>query len=152
MVFFVLSVQARFSCLHATSQFFFTVEAFFDRPPSRHPPQIIQHRSTEYTYGRTTTAFSFPLLVSYLPLSTTIGEFRDMLAVVLRRFVLPRDAARKVRTDTKYGCPINALWHEPTSAPFSNGTSHPPLPARVPFLLDIKVTSRHGREFFVVVP
>lgn len=62
------------------------------------PPQIVQHRSTEYTYGRMTTAFSFPLLVSYLPLSTTIGEFREIIAVALRRFVLPRDAARKVCT------------------------------------------------------
>lgn len=60
-------------------------------------PQIVQHRSTEYVYGRTTTTpFSSPLLASYLPLSTTIGEFRSMLAVVLKRFVLPCDAARKV--------------------------------------------------------
>eukprot|EP00903_Cladosiphon_okamuranus_P012270 g11508.t1 len=58
--------------------------------------QIVQYRSIEYAYGRTTTTpFSFPLLASYRPLSTTIGEFRSMLAVVLRRFVLPRDAAEK---------------------------------------------------------
>lgn len=66
-------------------------------------PQIIQHRSSEYdryTYSKyhaqTTTPFCFPLLASYLPHSTTVGEFRNMLATVLRRFVLPRDAARKV--------------------------------------------------------
>lgn len=43
-----------------------------------------------------TTAFLFPLLVSFLPLSTTIGEFRNVLATVLRRFVLPRAATMKV--------------------------------------------------------
>lgn len=73
------------------------------------PPQITQHYSTEYAYGGGTTAFSFPLLVSYLPLSTTIEEFRNMLAIVLRRFVLPRDTARKVCMVVQFPLPWNSL-------------------------------------------
>lgn len=73
--------------------------------------QIIQQRATEVDYYescrslatyqsrnyRKGTPFSIPLLLSYLPHATTVGGFRDMVALCLRRHVLPRDPKHRVR-------------------------------------------------------